>query len=302
MSIYRKKLGKEVYKRELRKHKRHMEKNIEILGDYNCFDDYYYLNKLFKGNSLKKKLFDLNRYARKHLLNPSVAKDNSTTIFAPGRVLARKYGSNNGSWNRAINTFYFLGFINKIIYREAQWTQVKNRSRQIKEDLTAYSGVEYKTVSYYHIYRIDKDLLNRANEQAKLLVEKNYKVTTFGKEWLQKNIGEDIADKVYPYNSTLRIFIKDETILFFYMKNLEDYINTYGYVKPKDLKAKVKQDLLINTNDYKVKRAINSRVETFYNLNEEEILQGYKLITKANKEQVQKYNLSGYCKIIIKDN
>lgn len=140
------------------------------------------------------------------------------------------------------------------------------------------------------------------NEQAKLLVEKNYKVTTFGKEWLQKNIGEDIANKVYPYNSTLRIFIKDETILFFYIKNLEDYINTYGYVKPKDLKAKVKQDLLSNTNDYKVKRAINSRVETFYNLNEEKILQGYKLIAKANKEQVQKYNLSGYCKIIIKDN
>lgn len=303
MSYYRKKEDVNKYLDKKINHQEIMDYNLEFLVHENCFKDYPYLKKVIARGSLKEKLTDFTKESREKLLNPSTDKQGKTTFFASNRHMSKTYKSATGLWNKAINIFYFLGLIEKITYQKLQHSQAKNRTRKLKGVMDKRLGKTVYPVTHYHFKKLDQETLTKANEQAKKLVENDFKIELFDKEWLAKYIGEAEANRVYPYDQEPTIHIEDEKIIKSIIKILEASIKENGYIKPKDLKELVRQDRLRLTPDPQIRKAINTRVNKVYKLELEEILKenGYKIIN-SNKELNKKYNLSGngYPKIIVK--
>lgn len=300
---YRKKEDTIKYSNKKTNHQEIMDYNLELLKFRNCFKDYLYLKKVFAKGNLKKKLKEFTKESSNKSLNPSTDKQGRPTFFASARYLADTYKSTAGSWNAAINIFFFLGLIEKIIYKDLQDTQAKNRTRKHKQKLKEELKKEVKTVTHYHVYKLDNETLIKANEQAKRLIENDFAITTFSKEWLTKTFGEAEANRIYPYKQEPTIHIDDEVIEEYIKKHLEETTQAKGYIRPSELKDLVKQELLSYTNSTRIRKVIKARVNKVYKSNIKELLKenGYE-ITWSNDEMNKKYNLigNGYPKIIVK--
>lgn len=298
---YRKKEDVKKYLDRLEIHQEIMDYNLDFLKFRDCFKDYPYLKKVFAKGNLKKKLKEFTEESKEKLLNPSTDKQGRPTFFVSARHLSRTYKSTPGSWNIAINIFFFLGLIEKLVYKNLKHSRPKDRTRKLRGDMERELKKRIRPVTHYHLYQLDQETLIKANEQAKRLIENNFTITTFDKEWIKKTFGEAEANRIYPYEHEPEKLIEDAEIKETFEYCLKEIIQDKGYIKPSDLKELVKQEELSFTDEPRKRKAIIKRVNRVYKSSLEELLKenGYE-ITWSNHELNKKYNLSGYYKIIIK--
>lgn len=296
MSKYRKKKDNEEYSKEFRQHQEKIDFNIDLLSKRDCFKNYIYLNKLLNPNrnSLKKKLYQFNGFAYDNVLNPSTSKDGNLTFFISNRYLAQVYGSDKKAWSKAINTHFFLGLLKKYAYHELQDTQAKRMTKHYKDKKQKELNQNTYAISHYFVPKYDNDLLVKADDKARQLLEKKYTIGSFGKDWLKLNFGKDVANEIYPYEQPINPL--DDYIKPLLKKHIERSVKEQGYITPRELQARVKKAILKELPD---EHNIKSKIKQIYDLHIDDILKelGYILIN-ANKELQERFNLETHIKII----
>lgn len=295
MSKYRKKKDDLEYAKELEEHKKKIAYNIDLLSNYNFAKDYEHLSKLMRRGSIRKKLFDINRYAYDNLLNPSTAKDGNPTFFVSNDYLVKRYKGAIDRWNRIINTHYFLGLLEKYSYEELQDTMAKRVTRNNQKQKELNQPTE--PICHYYIPKYDDEVLREANEQAKQLIEKGYTIAGFGSEWLKLKFGMETADRIYPNNTLDAINALDEPAKSAIAKTIISEVKRKGYTTPTELKSIARQELYRQLQ----RRGLTNKVDQVYRLYIHSILDslGY-TIRNADKELQERFNLKTHIKIIYK--
>ena len=167
--------------------------------------------------------------------------------------LARCINSTHSTINRLINYYVTLGLLNKYTIDEAgQYTELEQMSKgitQIIDEIKKTSNTR-RAINVYSIPFYTDDLLSKANDIAEVL-NKGFSSCAWSKAYIELTLGQEHADRVYPYDHAIYTPTDDE--LAEIAKVLTDEINTHGYLH-RDRAIELMQPLYPGHDQSRIKR------------------------------------------------
>ncbi len=246
-------------------HKQRMKALKEIKENK---QQYLYLNKVLNGRTLPKLKTFLKLADGRQIDRETLSYNNQYPYFTiPISELIKKYKGGNGTWNRNINLFVALGLIGKV---NPYKVNSKNyllfqHSRAGKQNLARKTGIQKEKIqeqNIYYIFPYTQDILQVAEQRAKIMYNSGLNMRSFSKIFLQRIFGLDFANTVF-FNDieesefTLAVFeqIKDiimsELLIKHYtykneiLKNVKIDMDTYRHYEKVYRKSRI-------TNEWKI--------------------------------------------------
>lgn len=229
-------------------------------------------------------------------------------FFVSCRYLARTYTGHHSTWNRNINIYVLLGLINKHSYDDLSKSIFKrriNRERKMLEKKYGYKEDELREINVYSIPLYTEELLSRADNIAKQMIEKGFQVSGFSKIWIIKAFDKETANKVFNDDRDVTEYSD------YIVKEIEDYIlkdiDINGYTK----KQRVIDNVIINHNKVTTQEyGFLKQIENPKSIIEREFSRSFEQIKRDNgleykrptKEYKEKHNLESYKWVIRKIN
>jgi hypothetical protein len=213
----------------------------------------------------------------------------SQQFYASSKYLASRfqYGSYQ-SWNRNLNVFVTLGLIKRVPPEKViiKW----RRSENLKE------------VNFYTIPPYTDNLLRRSNRIAKKLLDNNFRMNGFSKNFLIKVFGQKFANNVFPDERAITEYSNYVAL------EIEKFIlwdvDQNGYTT----KDRILQGVQINTSDlrwqeYGFHRGSRPNIlSREFDRSIKEICDKYDLFyRRANKELKERFGLRSYKNIIYRE-
>ena len=200
----------------LKFHYEKIDNNLKLLYEPMQLSKYEYLYKIIKRRL--RYLIKLIEYSADKRVNDYSTIHDNYYFYVSFRYLARRYKGHTSTWSRNINIFATLGLINKVNIEGLEIANSKLLNESYKHRKAKAKGLgvkpeQIKTVSYYTISLYDDDLLNKANEIAKIMIDNDFRSNGFNKIYLVKVFGQEFADNVYDDFRTITEYsnyVKDE--------------------------------------------------------------------------------------------
>lgn len=173
-----------------------IEWNLEQLSNEEQVQETYpFLYRVIKQRlNYLEKLIDDSRDKRFSL----VARiEGNYYFFASARYLASKYSRSYNTWNRNISIFCTLGLVNKV---QTDNRMVERRATRETKALAKKLNIDHEKLSppnYYTIPIYNDELLTDANGRAKVLLDNNFRVNGFSKNFLIRVFGQEFADSIF---------------------------------------------------------------------------------------------------------
>ncbi len=231
-----------------KEHKQRMETLRKIKDNK---QKYPYLNKILSYHALPKlkiflKLADAREIDRKTLIH-----DNKYPYFTiPTSELIKKYKGGNGTWSRNINCFVTLGLIGKVNpYKvNSENGLLFQHSQAGKQKLSRKTGIprnQIKEQNIYYIFPYTEDILQTAEQRAKILCKNGFCMGAFSKIFVQRVFDLEFANTIY-FND---IGESDFTLNVF--NQIQDIVMTKLLIKHFTYKDEVLRNIQIDTNIYR---------------------------------------------------
>lgn len=281
-------------------HENKMRRNTKLIikilsDDANFIKNYPLLAK--RCTRIARYLDDFLRYSRNKIIGLNAHNGQGFMFFGSVRHLSRTFGyGDKSTWSRNINLLAALGFVIKIPVEELP-SKMRGKAGFHKEFLKhsmRLSKQEIREINFYAIPVYEKTMLNQAEEIAKKMKETGFRLNSINRNYFQINFGEDFAKKVFP-NEHRQASEYSEYVAGKIENFILSEIEKNGYVAASGIFTKVKVNVPKGGSSKEM-------VTREFNRRKRDLFDTYGLVlTKANKELVEAYNLPGYIQVIYKE-
>lgn len=176
---------------------------LEIIKEVESFEKYKedYPNTFEKVNTSLITLSTLSAKGIDSIIRAEQEKKGKHIFFASTGYLAKHIGKNKSTIVRHVNMLCLLGFIDKTSMDEIP-------KHLLNESIKRQGGNEYgdgrkSIINYYSINEINEELLEKAEEKAMILKEKNICTKTLTMRKVNKVFGEYEANRIYGNNKDI---------------------------------------------------------------------------------------------------
>lgn len=203
---------------------------------YHLPKKYSYLGRLLEDERVKNTLLSIYKFiSNKEII---IYKHKYEFFLSTQQISKIRKKTGAGTANRYINFLCCIGLINKQyqyldINGEADKTELTNINYSFM--LNNSDRKNNRPINTFYFRRYSQKELDRLEQRAKLLIQKNITPSNVSSNVLKANDCEDIANEVY-YANDKRAITKKKNELKVLLSEIEKLIKYKGYAKKADIK------------------------------------------------------------------